>query len=84
MLELFRYDMERNNPIYKSLQCETHNEGTPCTMYIALHNVYMRDYDSPVYKIALYMLQGNNRISLYIRRILAFYARNLVVATGNI
>ena len=52
-------------------------------MYIALHNVYMRDYDSPVYKIALYMLQGNNRISLYIRRIWAFYAPNLVVATGE-
>ena len=29
-----------------------------------VHNVYMRDYDSPVYKIALYMLQGNNRISM--------------------
>ena len=25
-----------------------------------MHNVYMRDCDSPVYKIALYMLQGNN------------------------
>ena len=31
---------------------------------LTVHNVYMRDYDSPVYKIALYMLQGNNRISM--------------------
>ena len=38
-----------------------------------LHNVYMRDCDSPVYKIALYMLQGNNRISMYICRILALF-----------
>ena len=48
-----------------------------------MYHVYMRDYDSPVSKIALYMLQGNNRISLYIRRILAFYASDLVVATGE-
>ena len=48
-----------------------------------MHNVYILEYDSPVTKIALYMLQGNNRISLYIRRILAFYAPNLVVATGE-
>ena len=46
------------------LQC------TMCAMYILL-------YDSPVSKIALYMLQGYNRIPLYIRRILAFYAPNL-------
>ena len=49
----------------------------------AMHNVYMRDYDSPVYKIALYMLQGNNRISMYICRILALFPWNLVVATGE-
>ena len=47
---------------------------------IALHNVYMRDYDSPVYKIALYMLQGNNRISLYIRRIWAFFKGEYFIA----
>ena len=52
-------------------------------MYIALHNVYMRDYDSPVYKIALYMLKGNNRISLYIRRILAIPLVKSVVDTGE-
>ena len=50
---------------------------------IPLHNVYMRDYDSPVSKIALYMLQGNNRISLYIRRILAIPLVKSVVATGE-
>ena len=49
----------------------------------ALHNVYMRDYDSPVYKIALYLLQGNNRISMYIRRILAIPLVKSVVATGE-
>ena len=49
----------------------------------AMHNVYMRDYDSPVYKIALYMLQGNNRISMYIRRILAIPLVKSVVATGE-
>ena len=48
-----------------------------------LHNVYMRDYDSPVSKTALYMLQGNNRISLYIRRILAIPLVKSVVATGE-
>ena len=50
---------------------------------IALHNVYMIDYDSPVYKIALYLLQGNNRISMYIRRILAIPLVKSVVATGE-
>ena len=49
----------------------------------SVHNVYMRDYDSPVSKIALYMLQGNNRISLYIRRILAIPLVKSVVATGE-
>ena len=43
----------------------------------------MRDYDSPVYKIALYLLQGNNRISMYIRRILAIPLVKSVVATGE-
>ena len=46
-------------------------------------HVYILEYDSPVSKIALFMLQGNNRISLYIRRILAFYAPNLVYDTGE-
>ena len=46
---------------------------TMMMMLIAMHNVYMRDYDSPVYKIALYLLQGNNRISMYICRILALF-----------
>ena len=32
-----------------------------CTIAQCVH-----DYDSPVYKIALYLLQGNNRISMYI------------------
>ena len=49
----------------------------------SVYHVYMRDYDSPVSKIALYMLQENNCISLYIRRILAFCAANLVYATGE-
>ena len=49
----------------------------------AVHNVYMIDYDSPVYKIALYLLQGNNRISMYIRRILAIPLVKSVVATGE-
>ena len=48
-----------------------------------LHNVYMRDYDSPVYKIALCLLQGNNRISMYIRRILAIPLVKSVVDTGE-
>ena len=48
-----------------------------------MHNVYILEYDSPVSKIALYMLQGNNQISLYIRRILAFYAPNLLYDTGE-
>ena len=52
-------------------------------LFQPMHNVYMRDYDSPVYKIALYMLQGNNRISLYIRRIPLDSPGNLVVATGE-
>ena len=52
-------------------------------VFSPLHNVYMRDYDSPVYKIALYLLQGNNRISMYICRILALFPWNLVVATGE-
>ena len=47
---------------------------------IPLHNVYMRDYDSPVSKIALYMLQGDNQISLYIRRILAFFKGEYSIA----
>ena len=45
--------------------------------------MYMRDYDSPVYKIALYLLQGNNQISMYIRRILAIPLVKSVVATGE-
>ena len=48
-----------------------------------MHNVYILEYDSPVSEIALYMLQGNNQISLYIRRILAFYAPNLLYDTGE-
>ena len=48
------------------------NKALHCTMH-----------DSPVSKIALYMLQGYNRITLYIRRIWAFYAPNIVVATGE-
>ena len=48
-----------------------------------MHNVYIRDYDSPVYKIALYLLQGNNRISMYIRRILAIPLVKSVVDTGE-
>ena len=48
-----------------------------------MHNVYILEYDSPVSKIALYMLQGNNRISLYIRRILAIPLVKSVVATGE-
>ena len=53
------------------------------TVSTPIHNVYMVDYDSPVYKIALYMLQGNNRISMYIRRILAIPLVKSVVATGE-
>ena len=45
-----------------------------------VHNVYILDHDSPVSKIALYMLQGNNRISLYIRRILAFFKGEYSIA----
>ena len=52
--------------------------------HTTLHNEYIREYDSPVSKTALYMLQGNNRISLYIRRILACYAQNLIFASGNL
>ena len=48
-----------------------------------MHNVYILEYDSPVSKIALYMLQGYNQIPLYIRMILAFYAPNLVCDTGE-
>ena len=48
-----------------------------------MHNVYILEYDSPVSKIALYMLQGNNQISLYIRRILAIPLVKSVVATGE-
>ena len=51
--------------------------------FFPLHNVYMIDYDSPVYKIALYLLQGNNRISMYIRRILAIPLVKSVVDTGE-
>ena len=40
------------------MQCNPH------VHLFTVHNVYMVDYDSPVYKIALYMLQGNNRISM--------------------
>ena len=56
---------------------------SPQCRAITLHNVYMRDYDSPVYKIALYLLQGNNRISMYIRRILAIPLVKSVVDTGE-
>ena len=51
--------------------------------YTTLHNEYIREYDSPVSKIALYMLQGHNQIPLYIRRILTFHAPNLVYDTGE-
>ena len=54
-----------------------------CLEFKAVHNVYMIDYDSPVYKIALYLLQGNNRISMYIRRILAIPLVKSVVDTGE-
>ena len=59
------------------------NENPNWILFLPMHNVYMRDYTSPVYKIALYMLQGNNRISMYICRILALFPWNLVVATGK-
>ena len=36
------------------------------SMFAPVHNVYILEYDSPVSKIALYMLHGNNRISLYV------------------
>ena len=49
--------------------------------YTTLHNEYIREYDSPVSKIALFMLQENNQIPLYIRWILAFFAPNLVYDT---
>ena len=39
-----------------------------------MHNVLFVQCDSPVSKIAMYMLQGYNQILLYIRRILALYA----------
>ena len=71
------------HPGTKDAAHQKYNSINYSSQSVALHNVYMRDYDSPVSKIALYMLQGNNRISLYIRRILAFYAPNLVVATGE-
>ena len=46
-----------------------------------MHNVYILEYDSPVTKIALYMLQGNNRISLYIRRICCIIKNDRDAAT---
>ena len=71
------------SPSLSPLPTSTVKEVGDLTTFSPLHNVYMRDYDSPVSKIALYMLQGNNRISLYIRRILAIPLVKSVVATGE-
>ena len=49
----------------------------------ALHNVYFVQYDVPVSFLAQVLDTGTYFFSLYILRILAFYAPNLVYDTGS-
>ena len=51
-----------------------------CLQCIALHNVYFVQYDVPVSQV---LDTGTYFFSLYILRILAFYAPNLVYDTGS-
>ena len=50
---------------------------------LTLHNVYFVQYDVPVSFLAQVLDTGTYFFSLYILRILAFYAPNLVYDTGE-
>ena len=52
-------------------------------MVMAVHNVYFVQYDVPVSFLAQVLDTGTYFFSLYILRILAFYAPNLVYDTGE-
>ena len=52
-------------------------------LYVTVHNVYFVQYDVPVSFLAQVLDTGTYFFSLYILRILAFYAPNLVYDTGS-
>ncbi len=52
-------------------------------MICTMHNVYFVQYDVPVSFLAQVLDTGTYFFSLYILRILAFYAPNLVYDTGE-
>ena len=56
---------------------------TEQSTHSALHNVYFVQYDVPVSFLAQVLDTGTYFFSLYILRILAFYAPNLVYDTGE-